>query len=99
MSTQVTLRVQVAEVSRTVNKALGVNWTAIGNIGTLAKLAPFPALALNANASTALPIPQPGNPLNLGGNFGALITALDQQGLATILAEPSLTAISGETAN
>jgi pilus assembly protein CpaC len=99
MATQVTLRVQVAEVSRTVNKALGVNWTALGNIGTLAKLAPFPALALNANASTALPIPQPGNPLNLGGNFGALITALDSQGLATILAEPSLTAISGETAN
>ena len=99
MATQVTLRVQVAEVSRTVDKALGVNWTALGNIGTLAKLAPFPALALNANASTAVATPQPGNPLNLGGNFGALITALDTQGLATILAEPSLTAISGETAN
>ena len=39
------------------------------------------------------------NPLNLGGNFGALIAALDAQGLATILAEPSLTAISDETAN
>jgi pilus assembly protein CpaC len=101
IATQVTLRVQVAEVSRSVNKALGVNWTALGNVGTLAKLAPFPALSLNANASTALATSLLGNPnpLNLGGNFGALITALDSQGLATILAEPSLTAISGETAN
>ena len=58
MATQVTLRVQVAEVSRTVDKALGVNWSALGNIGTLAKLSPFPALALNANASTTLPTPR-----------------------------------------
>ncbi len=99
MATQVTLRVQVAEVSRTVDKALGVNWSALGNIGTIGRFPAFPALTLNANASTAVGISPAGNPLNLGGNFGALITALDQQGLATILAEPSLTAISGETAN
>jgi pilus assembly protein CpaC len=99
MATQITLRVQVAEVSRTVDKALGVNWSAIGNIGTIGRFPPFPALTLNANSSTTVGISPAGNPLNLGGSFGALISALDQQGLATILAEPSLTAISGETAN
>jgi pilus assembly protein CpaC len=99
MATQVTLRVQVAEVSRTVNKQLGVNWSSLGNIGTIARLSPFPALTLNANSNTTTATAIAGNPLNLGGTFGALITALDQQGLATILAEPSLTAISGETAN
>ena len=99
MATQVTLRVQVAEVSRSVDKALGVNWSALGNIGTIARLSPFPALTLNANGNTTTATAIAGNPLNLGGTFGALITALDQQGLATILAEPSLTAISGETAN
>ncbi|HEY2616164.1 MAG TPA: type II and III secretion system protein family protein [Acetobacteraceae bacterium] len=99
MATQITLRVQVAEVSRTVDKALGVNWSAIGNIGTIGRFPTFPALTLNGNNNTTAPTTNPGNPLNLGGSFGALITALDQQGLATILAEPSLTAISGETAN
>jgi pilus assembly protein CpaC len=33
------------------------------------------------------------------GNFNGVINALDSQGLATVLAEPTLTAISGETAN
>ena len=100
MATQVTLQVQVAEVSRTVDKALGVNWTALGNIGTLAKLAPFPALALNANGHTAAgdtaagESAQPGRQLRCADHRTRC-----SQGLATILAEPSLTAISGETAN
>jgi pilus assembly protein CpaC len=99
LATQVTLKVQVAELSRTVDKQLGVSWSALGNIGTIGRFPVFPALTLNTNSSTATPIGNANNPLNLGGNFGALITALDNQGLATILAEPNLTAISGETAN
>jgi pilus assembly protein CpaC len=99
MATQVTLKVQVAELSRTVDKQLGVSWSALGNIGTIGRFPVFPALTLNTNNSTATPVTNSNNPLNLGGNFGALITALDNQGLATILAEPNLTAISGETAN
>jgi pilus assembly protein CpaC len=98
-ATQVTLKVQVAELSRTVDKELGVNWTALGNIGTIGKFPVFPALSFNVNNNTITPVPNANNPLNLGGNFGALITALDNQGLATILAQPTLTAISGETAN
>src|ERR1700722_10227319 len=98
-ATQVTLRVRIAEVSRTVSKSLGVNWSALANIGTIGKLAGFPALAVNANANSAVGLALPGNQLNLGGNFNAVITALNQEGLATILAQPYLTTISGETAS
>lgn len=98
-ATQVTLRVQVAEVSRTVEKQLGVNWSALANIGSIGKYAVFPALALNANSSTATPVTNAGNPLSQGGNISGVITALNQRGLATILAEPTLTAVSGETAS
>jgi pilus assembly protein CpaC len=97
--TQVTLRVRIAEVSRTVSKQLGVNWSALANIGTIGKLAAFPALGLNVNANPTVGIAPPGNLLNLGGNANAIITALNQEGLATILAEPYLTAVSGETAS
>jgi pilus assembly protein CpaC len=93
----VNLRVRIAEVSRNVIRNLGVNWSALGNIG---KIAAFPALALNANANAAvgLPVP-PGNPLLLGANFNAVIDALAQDNLAHVLAEPNLTAMSGETAS
>jgi pilus assembly protein CpaC len=90
-------------LSRTVDKQLGVSWSALGNIGTIGKFPVFPALTLNTNSNTTAPTTIGNNPLNnplsLGGTFGALINALDNEGLATILAEPTLTAISGETAN
>jgi pilus assembly protein CpaC len=98
-STQVTLRVRIAEVSRTVSKQLGVNWSALANVGTIGRLAGFPALGLNVNSNPTAGISPSGNLLNLGGNLNAVITALNQEGLATILAEPYLTAISGETAS
>ena len=53
LATQVTLKVQVAELARTVDKQLGVSWTALGNIGTIGKFPVFPALTLNTNSSTA----------------------------------------------
>ena len=40
-STQVTLRVRIAEVSREVMRNLGINWQAIGAIGSIGN---FPAL-------------------------------------------------------
>jgi pilus assembly protein CpaC len=109
-ATQVTLRVRVAEVSRNINQALGVNWGALLNNGSLAVgmltgRAPtsgvFGDFVRSATGSTttygSIGVGYRGN----GGqvNVSALIDALDQQGLATILAEPNLTATSGETAN
>ena len=98
-SQQVNLRVRIAEMSRAVVRNLGVNWSALGNIGTIAKFSPFAALSLVANANPTLPISNPNNPLNLGGNFNAVIDALATDNLAHVLAEPNLTAMSGETAS
>ncbi len=98
-SVQVNLRVRIAEMSRNLIRQLGVNWEALGNIGTIGKFAVFPALSLNANSNTVTPVTNAGNPLNLGANFNGLIDALSQDELVHILAQPNLTALSGETAS
>jgi pilus assembly protein CpaC len=114
-ATQVTLRVRVAEVSRNTSQVLGVNLGALLNnrsiaVGLLTGRAPMSAVFgdfVRATSNSAV-----GSTSNTFGSIGfgyqgnggqvnasALIDALDQQGLATILAEPNLTATSGETAN
>lgn len=94
---QVNLRVRIAEVSREVTRQLGVDWQAIGANGfvaggvlTRAALPDF----VNPSAGRAL--------LNwTGGNFdvNAALDLLAQNRLVNILAEPNLTAKSGETAS
>lgn len=96
---QVTLQVRVAEMSRQVVRTLGFNWSALGNIGTISKLSPYPALGLIANGNATAAAAIGGNPLNLGGNFNAVIDALAQDNLTHILAEPNLTVMSGQTAS
>jgi pilus assembly protein CpaC len=98
-SVQVNLRVRVAEMSRNLVRQLGVNWQALGNIGTIGKFAVFPALTLNANQDLVTPVTNANNPLNLGVNANALIDALAQDGLVHMLAEPNLTSVSGEAAS
>lgn len=95
---QVTLRVRIAEMSRTVVQNLGINWQALGNIGSIAKM---PALSLAANAAIApacLAGPV-GSVACLGANFNGIIDALAQDNLAHILTEPNLTVTSGQTAS
>jgi pilus assembly protein CpaC len=97
-SIQVTLRVRVAEVSRQVVQNLGINWQALGTIGSIGK---FPALSLVANAAAA-PICLAGPAASLacqGLGFNGVIDALAQDNLAHILAEPNLTVLSGQTAS
>jgi len=98
-SIQVNLRVRIAEMSRNLLRQLGVNWEALGNIGTIGKFPVFPALSFNVNSNTVTPITNPNNPLNLGANFNGLIDALSQDELVHILAQPNLTAVSGEAAS
>jgi len=98
-SIQVNLRVRIAEMSRNLVRQLGVNWEALGNIGTIGKFPVFPALTLNANSNTVTAITNAANPLNLGVNFNGLIDALAQDELVHILAQPNLTAVSGEAAS
>lgn len=98
---QVHLRVRVAEVSRDVLKQFGINWDAVFRTGNF--LFGFatgnPAVAAgsfitrNNNGNSAFAGFRSGN-VDLNG----VIDALDNEGLITILAEPNLTAVSGESA-
>jgi len=106
-STQVNLRVQVAEVSRNTTKNFGFNWGSLFNNGTIAiglltGRAPATAFgnftrdtSLNNLDSIGAGYQSSGGSVNISG----LIDALEDEGLVTILAEPNLTAISGKTAN
>lgn len=99
---QVLLQVRVAEVSRTVLKELGLNLfgNVLGQVSTLTS----GEFALNFGTQPGLVAP----PYGFGGfaftpNDGDVLTlainALEQNGLIKTLAEPNLTAVSGETAN
>ncbi|MBX3568207.1 MAG: type II and III secretion system protein family protein [Rhizobiaceae bacterium] len=92
---QVTLKVTVAEVSRSVMKQLGVNMIGSGSTN---------GISWNAIVD---PISGLGKPLsNSGLGLGqtgstmidAYINAMEQAGVMKTLAEPTLTAVSGETA-
>ena len=97
---QVMLKVTVAEVQRDVIKQLGINITgtgannAAGGFGSavvnLANTPPFPVYG------------QPLFPSAIGAtwkNINATLQAMERAGVIRTLAEPNLTAISGETAN
>ncbi len=93
--TQVNLRVRIAEISRSARQSLGINWQ-----GSSFRLSDNSALSLfgieNGSVSNpfALGISASGKNLDLN----ALIDALEEEGVMTILAEPNLTARSGESA-
>lgn len=104
-STQVNLQVRVAEVSRNASKSFGFNWDALFNNGTVAVgllTGRQPATALGSfirdGSSSQL------DSIGVGYKSGSfdvsgVIDALQGEGLATMLAEPNLTAVSGESAS
>jgi pilus assembly protein CpaC len=96
---QVQLRVRVAEVQRDSLKRVGINWQNINNIalfGIGIGLGGFAVRTINTQGvppTGALAYQSNDNSLN------ALIDLLATNGQATILAEPNLIAMSGETAS
>ncbi|MCJ2086608.1 type II and III secretion system protein family protein [Methylobacterium sp. E-005] len=100
---QVMLRVTVVEVSRTVLKQFGINlngnWSALNPLGNAATSPAF---------NNALPFPinttfPQGNQIQAsvkagGFSLQATLKAFEQAGVSRVLAEPTLTAISGEAA-
>ena len=95
---QVTLRVRIAEISREVIRNLGVNWQALGTIGSIGKL-PAPTLTANGIGAAACAAGTMFSIPCQGGNFNGVIDALAQDNLARILAEPNLTVMSGQSAS
>lgn len=101
--TQVHLRVRVAEVSREVMKEFGINWEAILQNGDFA-FGFVSGRAVTDGIGSFLR-----SPTGADSAFGsweggddvvnAAVDALAEEGLINVMAEPNLTALSGETAS
>lgn len=93
---QVNLRVRIAEVSRDVAKQLGFSWDVLRNVGDVALGVGTGAFVEGQiSGSSVGTFSYDGD----GTDVNAIVDALDDQGLITVLAEPNLTALSGESAN
>lgn len=94
--TQINLRVRVAEVSRDIDKQLGFNWSIAGSAAGIA----FGIATSNPfNASVTEHTLSLSN-IGIGGfDLNTVIDALEEEGLISVLAEPNLTALSGEAAS
>ena len=96
--TQVQLQVKVAEVNRNALKRVGINWQNINNIALFgtgwlsAGFAVNTILSTGGTGSGAIA-------LQTNGGLSSLIDFLATQSQATVLAEPNLIAMSGETAS
>lgn len=91
---QVMLKVTIAEVQRTVLKQLGINMTGAWQVGSFPVKAAFDnpfSVATQALSNSSIVAG------NLSKNFVEL-RALERDGVMRTLAEPTLTAISGESA-
>ncbi|WP_197514288.1 type II and III secretion system protein family protein, partial [Methylobacterium platani] len=92
---QVMLRVTVVEVSRQVLKQFGVNLNANWSAMNFVNGVPFPLTGGSFPAGNDI-----SGKISAGGfSLQATLRAFEQAGVSRILAEPTLTAISGEAAN
>ncbi|MEO6199493.1 MAG: type II and III secretion system protein family protein [Sphingomicrobium sp.] len=107
---QVNLRVKIAEVNRSLVKQIGVNLLARGGgssfFGGQGNPGSFPSINPDTGAATpgTFNIAATGTTLGFAGKLLGLdvLSSLDlaeTDGLVTTLAEPNLTALSGETAS
>ncbi len=90
--TQVNLRVRVAEMSREVTRLFGIRWDAALSFGDF-------ALGFNTGRLLEGADSLVGSFENSNANIAGIIEALEREGLVSVLAEPNLTALSGETAS
>ncbi|MBW4092394.1 MAG: type II and III secretion system protein family protein [Proteobacteria bacterium] len=105
-STQVTLQVRIVQMSRTISDQLGINWSALGTIGSIGAIGAGVAATGGGAVALATNGLIPAKALSNAGNYslrsvnisGAL-DALAQDGLVRILAEPNLTVMSGKKAS
>jgi pilus assembly protein CpaC len=106
---QVMLEVRIAEISRSTTKQLGVNWTyingddfGVGMLGGLTELVNPQDANIASGGPFGLNTSSAVNALfrwQTGGvTWTAFIDALEEDGLAKVLAEPTLVALSGQSA-
>ncbi len=94
---QVMLQVKIVEIQRDVLKQFGINFRALIDTGKFA----FSLASINPFANGLLS-PTGGykaSGASGGSNFDSLITAMEGDGLLHTLAEPNLTAVSGQPAS
>jgi pilus assembly protein CpaC len=92
---QVNIRVKIAEVNRSVLKALGFNWTKATGTFQFTTGNPVSGGQISAQNLLSYGIPLPGNMARLE----VTLDALAQENLLTTLAEPNLTTVSGQPAS
>ncbi len=100
---QVMLKVRVAEVQREIAKQLGINLTAAATAAGVPIVAstsnPFGLLGRALSEASGVQIGNVGTTPGTGpNNVQGILQALETVGLVHTLAEPNLTAVSGETA-
>jgi pilus assembly protein CpaC len=101
---QVMLKVTVAEVQRDIIKQLGIDINGSLGMGSAVvnfnNTNPF-SIPSPTNALTAAQVPRITDPLtgSLTPRLGATLRAMERAGIVRTLAEPNLTAISGESAS
>jgi pilus assembly protein CpaC len=85
---QVNLQVRIAEVDRKILKQIGVDWSRVGR-----------TVSFNSVSNAGLTLPT--NQISIGmlSNVLAMVDILATEGFLTVLAEPNLTAVSGQTAS
>jgi pilus assembly protein CpaC len=102
---QVNIRVKIAEVSRDINKRIGFNWEVFGRATTDWALGFAVGADIIRDAAGGFIVPDDqtdriASTFNNGDvQVDTIIDLLDDEGLITVLAEPNLTAMSGETAS
>jgi pilus assembly protein CpaC len=101
---QVMLKVRISEMAHNISKQFAVNLEAAGSVAGIPLIAqtsnPYGLVGSALSAASGAQIGSlTQNPLAPGTNSAqGILNALDQVGLAHTLAEPNLTAVSGETA-
>ena len=98
---QILLKVRVAEMRRSVVRQFGVDWSLASNVAAGAFTGGLPGAVSTIDSLTA---GAGGLSANIAGSigntdFGTLVQALERHSVMRTLAEPTLTAVSGETAS
>ena len=105
-STQVTLQVRIVQMSRSISDNLGINWSALGTIGSIGTIGFGVGAAGDGLVNLATNGLVPASAFSKAGsyslrsaNISGALDALSQDGLVRILAEPNLTVMSGRKAS